>query len=193
VTGAAEPRPRRTPADRRVERGQVDDVAVVIEAALRFLEPRARSTAEVRRRLTSAGYREELVSATLDRLTDLGVLDDEQFARDWVRSRDRAHPRGERALRTELRAKGIADPTIVIVLAERTEQAATADATDPDEEAARRLLDRKATFLRRSGDPRRIRQRAHTLLVRNGFSSEIAWRLATAASTETKNVDAPED
>ena len=34
------------------------------------------------------------------------MLDDEAFARAWVESRDRARPRGERALRAELRQKG---------------------------------------------------------------------------------------
>ena len=35
------------------------------------------------------------------------MLDDETFARAWVESRDRARPRGERAIRDELRLKGI--------------------------------------------------------------------------------------
>jgi regulatory protein len=152
-----------------------------MEAALRFLEPRARSTDEVRRRLTSAGYRTDLVDSVVERLADLGVLDDASFARDWVRSRDRTHPRGERALRSELRAKGVADETIATILAERAE---TDDGAgpDPDEEAARRLLERKAAFLRRSGEPRQMRQRAYALLVRNGFSSERAWRLAASVA-----------
>ena len=41
------------------------------------------------------------------RLTELGMLDDATFARAWVESRDRARPRGERAIRDELRRKGI--------------------------------------------------------------------------------------
>ena len=39
-------------------------------------------------------------------MTELGMLDDETFARAWVESRDRARPRGERAIREELRLKG---------------------------------------------------------------------------------------
>jgi regulatory protein len=170
---------RRSPAERREAHAQVEEVAAVTEAALRFLEPRARSTDEVRRRLGSAGYRSDLIESALEGLIDLGVLDDEAFAREWIRSRDRAHPRGERALRSELRTKGVADEIIDMVLAERVEpQNGEGNPPDPEEEAAARLLDRKATFLRRSGEPHQIRQRAYALLVRNGFSSELAWRLA---------------
>ena len=77
-------------AERRAERAEIDDPAVVLEAALRFLEARARSEAEVRRRLTSAGYRSDLVDGAVVRLAELGILDDEAFARAWVESRDRA-------------------------------------------------------------------------------------------------------
>ena len=40
------------------------------------------------------------------------MLDDEAFARAWVESRDRARPRGERAIREELRLKGV-DRTVI--------------------------------------------------------------------------------
>jgi len=150
-----------------------------MEAALRFLEPRARSSAEVRRRLGSYGYRADLVESAVERLMDLGVLDDEVFAREWVRSRDRTHPRGERALRSELRTKGVADQIIDAVFAGRADaNSDAAAAPDAEENAARRLLERKAGFLRRGGEPRQTRQRSYGLLMRNGFSSELAWRLA---------------
>ena len=74
----------------------------MLEAAARFLEPRARSVTEVRRRLTGAGYRTDLVEGAITRMLELGMLDDEAFARAWVESRDRARPRGERAIRDEL-------------------------------------------------------------------------------------------
>ena len=41
-------------AERKERRAAVDDPAVVLDAAARFLEPRARSVTEVRRRLTGA-------------------------------------------------------------------------------------------------------------------------------------------
>ena len=112
-------RRRETPAEGRARRGAVDDPAVVLDAAARFLEVRPRSVDEVRRRLRDAGYRAELVDGAIERLTDLGMLDDEAFARAWVESRDRARPRGERALRSELRRKGVVDAIVTDVLGER--------------------------------------------------------------------------
>lgn len=169
-------RPRVSYAERREQRAAVDDPAVVLEAGARFLEARPRSIAEVRRRLTSAGYRPDLVDGAVSRLAELGVLDDEAFARAWVESRDRAHPRGERAIREELRIKGIDRPTVDAVLAERRASATDRDdpgqPTSPDRSAADRLLARHGRSLARVADPRQRRQRAYALLARNGFDPE---------------------
>ena len=160
-------------AERRAERGTVLDPETVLAAALRFLEARQRSTAEVRRRLMGAGYREELVGGAIARLTELGMLDDEVFARAWVESRDRARPRGERALRSELAQKGIERQTADDVIAERAASEPEADA-----EAARRLLARHARSLERVGDARARRQRAYALLARHGFGPDVAAAVA---------------
>lgn len=188
---------RRTPpAEARARRAAEDDPAVVFEAALRFLEPRARAVGEVRRRLAQAGYRAELIDGAVARLLELGMLDDEAFARHWVASRDRAHPRGERALRHELLAKGIAPDVVARVLAERDEAAddtvedgmAKAENT-ADEAAAARLLERKGASLARIADPRVRRQRAYALLARSGFDSEIAGRLAASLAGSDDGAD----
>jgi regulatory protein len=175
---------RATPAERREQKAAVDDPAVVLEAAARFLEVRPRSIAEVRRRLGQAGYRTELVDGAIARLTDLGMLDDEAFARQWVESRDRAHPRGEHALIVELRQKGIEAPTIAAVLKERREAAVrwedrpsggSEDRAGQDAEtvAAGNLLERNRRALMRVADPRVRRQKAYALLARNGFSPDV--------------------
>lgn len=157
---------------RKLEHAEVDDPNLVLEAALRFLEARQRSTAEVRRRLLTHGYRPDLVDGAIDRLGELGMLDDEAFAKAWVESRDRARPRGERALRSELRTKGI-DKAIV----EATMDERELERPDADEEAGRRLLERHASALARVPDPRARRQRAYALLARNGFDPETAASL----------------
>lgn len=180
--------PRESISERRATKAEIDDPNVVLDAALRFIEVRQRSVAEVRRRLTHAGYRDALVAGAIERLGNLGILDDEAFARAWVESRDRAHPRGEHALMLELRQKGIDAPIVAAVLRERREAATRWDggdepaldepATTPDETAARKLLARHARALARVSDPRQRRQRAYGLLVRNGFSSEVASEAA---------------
>lgn len=180
-------RRRESFAERRERRAAIDDPAVVLEAAARFLEARARSVAEVRRRLGSAGYRADLIDGAITRMTELGMLDDATFARAWVESRDRARPRGERALRQELSMKGIDRAVVDEVLTERRADR-PAEAGDVDEIAAERLLARNARTLDRVGDPRARRQRAYALLARNGFDpsvcSALAARLVTATDDE---------
>jgi regulatory protein len=156
-------------SERRAERALIDDPKVVLDAALRFLEARPRSATEVRRRLTGAGYEEELVAAAIERLGELGILDDAAFARAWIESRDRARPRGERALRSELSRKGIEGQLTDDVLEARATERPDADAA-----AAWRVLERHANALARVADTRARRQRAYALLARNGFDSDTA-------------------
>jgi regulatory protein len=177
-------RRRESFAEKRERRAAVDDPAVVLEAAARFLEARARSIGEVRRRLTSAGYRADLVEGAITRLGELGMLNDEAFAKAWVESRDRARPRGERALADELRLRGVDRAVIVAALDERREASAAAESGDDDiapsadEAAAIRLLERNSRLLARVVDPRARRQRAYALLARNGFDPGVCAALA---------------
>lgn len=156
-------------------------------AAARFLEARPRSVTEVRRRLHGQGYPDPLVEVVLDRLVDLGLLDDTAFARLWVESRDRAHPRGERALRMELQEKGVARAVVDEVLADRRLPSpaspsgpASFDAgpSSADEDAAVRLVARRAASFGRIADPRVRRARTYALLARSGFGPSVCAAVA---------------
>lgn len=195
-------RRRESFAEARERRAAVDDPAVVLEAAARFLEARSRSVHEVRRRLTGAGYQPDLVEGAIARLTDLGMLDDAAFAQAWVESRDRARPRGERAIREELRTKGLARDVVDEVIQARRAVAADGDpeaSTDAerapvsaDRAAADRLLARHARAMARVADPRLRRQRAYGLLARNGFDPETC-REAAAAMQAAEADDVSDD
>lgn len=185
-------RPHESVADRRARRAEIDDPEIVLAAALRFLEARSRSVAEVRRRLGHAGYRPDLVEGAIGRLTELGMLDDAAFARQWVESRDRAHPRGERALVMELRQKGIDAPIVAATLAVRRDLGAERGVVPaPDAAAAAGLLVRHARALDRVADPRARRQKAYALLARNGFDPETC-REAAARFAVAGDEDGPE-
>jgi regulatory protein len=177
-------RRREHPAAARERRAAVDDPELVLAAALRFLEARSRSIAEVRRRLTGAGYRGDLVDGAIARLVDLGMLDDAAFGAAWLESRDRARPRGERALRQELRIKGLDGALVDNLLVER---AGASD--DVDRIAAEHVLARHAAALARVGDPRARRQRAYALLARNGFDPETCAAAVRAFMAEEPAAD----
>ena len=170
-------RGRESPAERRARRAAVDDQDVVLAAAARFLEARSRSVTEVRRRLTGAGYRPALVQGAIDRLLELGMLDDRAFAGAWIASRDRARPRGERVLRQELLQKGV-DRAVIDELLEERRTGEQGEVTEPDLDAARKLLERNARSLARVADPRQRRARAYALLARNGFDPDVCREVA---------------
>lgn len=194
-------RPRKPSiAERREQKAAVEDPAVVLEAAARFLEARSRSVTEVRRRLGRAGYRSELIEGAIVRLGELGMLDDEAFGRAWVESRDRARPRGEIALRRELSLKGVDRSIVNELLEERRAQTdPDSDGRGPDLAAAERLLARNERALVRVVDPRQRRQRAYALLARNGFDPEtcreasirMAAALDSGAGDDSEVVDEP--
>jgi regulatory protein len=175
-------RSRESFAEGRERRAAIDDPAVVLEAAARFLEARPRSVVEVRRRLGRAGYQSELIEGAIVRLAELGILDDEAFGKAWVESRDRARPRGEIALRRELSLKGV-DRAIVDELLDerRAPGGVTPDGDGVDLEAARRLLARNERSLARVAEPRQRRQRAYALLARNGFDPETCREASAQA------------
>jgi SOS response regulatory protein OraA/RecX len=204
--------PHESIADRRARRAAVTDPAEVLAAGARFLEARPRSTEEVRRRLRDAGYRTDLVEGTLRRLAELGYLDDAAFARSWVESRDRARPRGARALRGELGRLGVAAAESEAALAAREARASGADPDDPrlapgageraaseasDQAAAARLLARKGAGLLREADRRKRRARAYALLARAGFDPATAaqavliWLAGTSRSATDEGDEEP--
>jgi SOS response regulatory protein OraA/RecX len=188
-------------AERRERRAAIDDPAVVLEAAARFLEVRSRSIAEVHRRLTSVGYRTELVDGAIARMAELGMLDDDAFAQAWVESRDRSRPRGERAIRVELGQKGVDRAVVDRILAARRAGGAGGGADtrrhadmrlDPDlvlvsadRVAAERLMAKHERSLARVTDSRQRRARAYSLLARNGFDPEICRDVAASMATAT--------
>ena len=189
---ARSPQERREAAEaRRARRAAVTEPDAVMEAAAAFLAVRSRSVDETRKRLVHLGYPPAIVEQVLERLTEIGYLDDLGFARAWVESRDRARPRGAVALRRELGRKGVPEDVITEVLAARAQLAAggadsTEDDGDPDRAAARRLIERRSSTLRRELDPRRRRQKAYALLARNGFAPDVCHEVAsTVAAAES--------
>lgn len=77
------------------------------QSALRLLESRPRTVAEIRDKLRRKEFAPELIDRALERLDSLGLVDDASFARRWIENRQLLSPRGKGALRDELRRKGI--------------------------------------------------------------------------------------
>jgi regulatory protein len=100
----------------RLERAELAERAV--RAGARALEARPRSVAELRERLQRKGYEPDIIELALARLVDIGLVNDDAFARYWIESRQNSRPRGQAALRDELRRKGLSTGVITTALSD---------------------------------------------------------------------------
>jgi regulatory protein len=139
-----------------------DEVERAYQRALGFLTHRPRSLAEVRERLARHGHGPEVADAVLERLAGHHLVDDREFGTFWVTQRQTFHPCGPRALRWELRRKGLD--------AELADQAISAVASQQDD-AAYRAASKKARSLAARDEPAFVRALSDHL-VRRGFDFE---------------------
>ena len=144
------------------------DAEQAFEIAGRFLGTRPHSRWEVEQRLRRAGATDAVVSAALNRLVRIGLVDDVAFARWWVEQRDRHAPRGRMALETELRAKRV--PAAVL---ETLRVDTTGDPALTEEQRAAAALERHLRGRPIPEDGRAL-QRLGMFLVRRGFDPAIA-------------------
>src|ERR1700730_11123055 len=105
-----------------------------VDRALNYLSFRPRSREEVRRYLQRKETPPYIIDAALERLDRLDFVNDRAFVEFWVENRDKFNPRGARALKNELRMKGV-ERDIVDELVDK----------DADEELALRAARKKAT------------------------------------------------
>lgn len=134
------------------------------ERALHFLSFRPRSESEVRRNLKDADFAPATIETVLARLKRAGLVDDRAFAQYWLENRGQFSPRSARALKFELRRKGIA--------AEIVDETLQANAYDEGEAALRAALPQARRLARL--DAREFKQKLGAFLGRRGFSYEVA-------------------
>ncbi|MFT4126436.1 MAG: regulatory protein RecX [Gordonia sp. (in: high G+C Gram-positive bacteria)] len=152
------------------------------DAALRLLGVRARSAAEMIERLTRRGFDADTVDDVMRRLRAAGLLDDADFATEWIRSRHANAGRGRLALRHELRAKGV-DAAII-------EDALAGIEPDDERTSAVALVARKLTpsLIADAGagpaERDQVLRRLVGMLLRRGFASSLAFDVAAAALDE---------
>jgi len=130
-----------------------------------LLAQRPFASGELKQRLARLGCRPKTIEMVLHKLSSNSLLDDADFARQWATARANRNL-GPRRIREELRRKGVSE-------------ADTAEAIDSlsgqDQlESATRLASKSMAKARPGEDPRKTAQRAMAMLVRRGYSYEIA-------------------
>jgi regulatory protein len=188
VTDSTTPRRRRPAAPDAADQPEPPSA---LDVAVRYLASRPRSRWEVERRLRRAGIEGTEITAALDRLSELGYLDDAAFARWWGEQRDRHRPRGRRMVEAELRQHGVRSD---VIEAYRTEHAAPErapeDAALPgsEDERARIALARHLRGRPLPDDARAI-ARIGAFLMRRGFDPDtVRGAIRSAGATDDNSL-----
>jgi len=139
---------------------------------LRLLTARSRTRAELAGQLAKRGYPEDVSNRVLDRLAGVGLVDDADFAEQWVQSRRANAGKSKRALAAELHTKGVDNEVIDTVLAGIGAGAERARA----EQLVRARLRREVL----SEDDTRVTRRLVGMLARRGYSQTVACEVVLA-------------
>jgi regulatory protein len=172
---ASKPGRRRRAAGAGDGEPEADPLAVARAICLRLLTDRARSRHELEETLRRRAVPEEAVRATVARLREVGLINDGEFAEQWVRSRHVHKGLGRHALVIELRRKGVAEDVAGEALEELD--------ADAEESRARQLVERKLRgMVLDSAEQRAVAvRRLAGMLARKGYGSGIAFRVVRDA------------
>jgi regulatory protein len=124
--------------------------------------------------LAKRGYPDDVSDRVLDRLTHVGLVDDADFAEQWVRSRRVNAGKGKRALAAELRTKGVDDEVITAALA-------GIDAGAERVRAEQLVCDKLRREKLGDDDDTKVKRRLVGMLARRGYGQSMAVDVVTGA------------
>lgn len=132
-----------------------------IEYALFLLKLRDRSCGEISQKMIKKGYSEKETSQTIKRLLENKFLDDERFARSYIRQRILIRPQGKYLLRQKLKEKFVKNEDIEKVLAE---------ISDLEEKASAKEVASKWIRLHQNVPSEKLKSKLGLHLARRGFN-----------------------
>ncbi|MGL4177829.1 MAG: regulatory protein RecX [Dermatophilaceae bacterium] len=162
-------------ADPRTRGGEPDPHDWARQIVLRQLTAAPRSRSQLEQALRRRHCPDDIATTVLDRMTEVGLVDDTAYAGMLVRSRQTGRGLARRALAQELRRKGIDDDTAKAAL----------DDVDSrqEEERARQLVTKKLRTM--TGlDPVVQTRRLAGMLARKGYDADVARRVVHEAVRE---------
>ncbi|MEK7450999.1 MAG: regulatory protein RecX [Patescibacteria group bacterium] len=130
--------------------------------ALKFLSYRPRSEKEIRDKLFQKKASSEVIEKVIQKLKEQKFIDDEEFAKLWIESRNRSKPRSLRLIKLELKRKGITEEQIESGIKNQESGIKT------DLEQAKSLVEKRIKRLR-SLDRQKIYEKLGRFLASKGF------------------------
>lgn len=148
-----------------------------LDRAVAFLAGRARSRREMEERLLRSGYRPCTVEMVLFKLEKEGLLDDADFARQWVDARS-ARRMGRGRIAQELRRKGVS--------AQEAEEALEALSEEDQLEGAMALVEKALSRVPSGEDSRKTAARITAMLARRGYGYDMAREAVSRVMESTE-------
>lgn len=149
-----------------------------LDRAVGYLAARARSKREIEQKLLQAGYRPCTVDMVIYKLQRENLLDDADFARQWVESRAN-HKLGRTRIAQELRRKGISS--------EEAEEALSAIDDEDQLTGAIALAEKAAARIKPGEDIRKASNRIAGMLARRGYSWDIVQEALRSTLQQIEN------
>lgn len=170
---------KRLPPEKLQEIEHDEEYVQAKQSALDYLAHKPRTEEEVRRKLRQTDVSEPVRDEVISRLYELQYLDDEAYARDYVRNRFSSKKYGPERIRRELRKRGV-DRRLI-------EEAVHDHFSDIDVKAiAREHAEKRWSRLADEEDARRRKQKLYRYLRRRGFPSDVISPLLDELERERK-------
>jgi regulatory protein len=176
--GFEEETPRMSGPDDSLDSTKAGNLA--LSYCLKAVKTRLRSSRELEQALLRKGIEASIITGVLAELQGVGLVDDERYARAWIHTRDLLQPRGASLLQAELTKKGIPKEVIKAALLERKEQAADQESDQPTEDDLAKEVVRRKERQYAHLQPEVRERRLLALLMRRGFSYDVARRILGA-------------
>jgi regulatory protein len=145
------------------------------QVLLRRLSHAPRTRKELAKDLKDKDISDEVANVALDRFEEVGLINDQALASNYVSSQHERKGLGKNALRQQLRAKGISDDMALEAISQISD--------DQEFQAAFALACKKIRSLQRDDAKTQLRKIVG-VLARKGYSSNLAFRVAKEVITD---------
>jgi regulatory protein len=145
------------------------------QVLLRRLSHAPRTRKELAKDLKDKDISDDVANVALDRFEEVGLINDQALASNYVSSQHERKGLGKNALRQQLRAKGVSDDVALEAISQISD--------DQEFQAAFALACKKIRSLQRDDAKTQLRKIVG-VLARKGYSSNLAFRVAKEVITD---------
>ena len=160
------------PVEKNLEIEAADAAKQVL---LRRLSHAPRTRKELAKDLKDKDISDEVANVALDRFEEVGLINDQALASNYVSSQHERKGLGKNALRQQLRAKGVSDDVALEAISQISD--------DQEFQAAFALACKKIRSLKKDDAKTQLRKIVG-VLARKGYSSNLAFRVAKEVITD---------